>query len=122
MPTPIDEEIRSAASMASLALALVVFFTNMRRESLGKYLERVTPFGWRTVADALPDLVLTVLTAIAVTAMAPLCFDGFALDDVGKRSGVLSTMFALIWLGFTLVLAFQVWMVARRFWAAVSAR
>ena len=122
MPTPIEEEIRAAASMASLALAILVFFTNMRRESLERYLARVTPFGWRTVADALPDLVLTVLTAIAVMAMAPLCFDSFSLDDVGKRSGVLSTMFALIWLGFTLVLAFQVWMVGRRFWAAVSAR
>jgi len=28
----------------------------------------------------------------------------------------------VIWLGFALVLAFQVWMVARRFSAAVSAR
>jgi hypothetical protein len=122
MPTPIEEEIRAAASMASLALAILVFFTNMRRGSLERYLTRVTPFGWRTVADGLPDLVLTILTAIAVMAMAPLCFDSFSFDDVGKRSGVLSTMFALIWLGFTLVLAFQVWMVGRRFWAAVSAR
>jgi hypothetical protein len=99
-----------------------VFFTNMRRESLEMYLARVTPFGWRTVADALPDLVLTVLTAIAVVAMAPLWFDSFSLNDVGRRSGALSTMFALIWFGFALVLAFQVWIVGRRFWAAISAR
>ena len=108
--------------MASLALALVVFFTNMRRESLKRYLERVTPLGWRTVTDVVPDLVLTALTGTAVLAMAPLCFDAFSLGDVGKRSGVLSTMFALIWLGFSLVLAFQLWMIVRRFWAAVSAR
>jgi hypothetical protein len=94
----------------------------MRRESLETYLKRVTPLSWRTVAEALPDLVLTLLTAIAVVAMAPLCLDSFSLDDVGSRTGVLSTMFALIWLGFTLVLAFQVWMVVRRLWAAVSAR
>jgi hypothetical protein len=122
MPAPIEEEIRAAASMASLALAILVFFTNMRREALQKHLERVAPFSWRTVADALPDLALTLLTAIAVVAMAPLCFDSFSLGDVGRRSGVLSTMFALIWLGFALVLAFQIWMVGRRFWAAVSAR
>jgi hypothetical protein len=122
MTTPIEEEIRAAASMASLALAILVFFTNMRRESLKTYLARVTPFGWRTVADALPDLFLTLLTGVAVVAMAPLCFESFSLGDVGSRSGVLPTMFALIWFGFALVLAFQVWMVGRRFWAAVSAR
>jgi hypothetical protein len=122
VPTPIEEEIRAAASMASLALAILVFFTNMRREALERYLARVTPFGWRTVADALPDLVLTVLTAIAVVAMAPLCFASFSLDELGTHPGALPTLFALIWLGFTLVLAFQVWLVIRRFWAAVSAR
>lgn len=48
MPTPIEEEIRAAASMASLALAILVFFTNMRREALERYLARVTPFGGRS--------------------------------------------------------------------------
>lgn len=122
MSAPIEEEIRAAASMASLALAILVFFTNLRRESLDTYLARVTPLGWRTVAEALPDVFLTLLTAVAVVAMAPLCFDSFSLGDVGSRPGVLPTMFALIWFGFALLLAFQIWMVGRRLWAAVSAR
>lgn len=117
----LDEEIRAAASMASLALAILVFFTNMRRDSLAKYLEVVSPFGWRTVADALPDLFLTALTTVAVVAMAPLCFDSFSVRTVGSRSGVLPTMFALIWLGFLLVLVFQLWMIVRRFYAAATA-
>jgi hypothetical protein len=113
MLATLEEEIQAAASMASLALAILVFFTNMRRESLKTYLERVRPFGWRTIGDALPDLFLTVLTAGAVLAMAPLCFDSFSVSELGTRAGVLPSMFALIWLGFVILLAFQVGMVGR---------
>jgi hypothetical protein len=118
----VDNEISAAASMASLALAILVFFTTMRREALKTYLERVSPFSWRTVADALPDMFLTLLTGAAVVAMAPLCFDSFSLGDVGTRRGVLPSMFALIWLGFVVLLAVQLWMVGRRIWAAATTR
>jgi hypothetical protein len=108
--------------MASLALAILVFFTNMRRDALKAYLEEVDALGFRTIADALPDIFLTLLTTAAVVVMAPLCFESFDIGKVGSRGGVLPSMFGLIWLGFVLVLAFQVWMVGRRFHAAVKAR
>jgi hypothetical protein len=119
--TKVTDEIRAAATMASLALALLVFFTNVRRDALKTYLAQVQPFGARTVWDALPDLVLAVFTAAAVVSLAPLCFDTFQLDEVGRRSGVVPSMFGLIWLGFVLVLGFQLWMLGRRFFAAITA-
>jgi hypothetical protein len=118
----VDDEIRAAATMASLALALVVFFTNVRRDVLKDYLKEVDPLSTRTLVDALPDLLLALLTAGAVVAMAPLCFDSFDLGKVGRRSGVLPSMFGLIWLGFALVLLFQLSMLWRRFSAAIKAR
>jgi hypothetical protein len=117
----VDDEIQAAATMASLALALLVFFTNVRRDSLKEYLKAVDPLGLATVRDAAPDLLLAGLTAAATLAMAPLCFATFDLGDVGHRTGVLASMFGLIWLGFILVLAFQVSMLARRFGAALKA-
>jgi hypothetical protein len=77
----VDEEIRAVASMASLALALLAFFTNMRREALASYRKKVSPFNLRTVGDALPDLLLALFTGGAVLAMAPLCFDSFHPTD-----------------------------------------
>lgn len=118
----VEDEIRAAATMASLALALLVFFTNVRRDVLKEYLKEVDPLSTRTLVEATPDLLLVLLTAGAVVAMAPLCFDSFDLGDVGRRSGVLPSMFGLIWIGFTLVLLFQLSMLWRRFGAAIKAR
>lgn len=114
----VDDEIKAVASMASLALALLAFFTNVRRESLKDYLKAVDSFSRKTVIAALPDVFLVLFTGAAVLAMAPLLFDSFSLGDVGTRAGTLSSMLGLIWLGFILLLVFQTWMIVRRFRAA----
>src|SRR4051812_26526696 len=118
----VEDEIRAAASMASLALAILVFFTNVRRDALTKYLEDVDPFDLKTVVAAGPDIALALLTGAAVLAMAPLCFDTFNLGEFGRRSGAVPSMFGLIWLGFVLVLLFQLSLLLRRFREAVKAR
>jgi hypothetical protein len=118
----VEDEIRAAATMASLALALLVFFTNIRRDSLKEYLKAVDALSFDTIRGALPDLALALLTAGAVVSMAPLCFASFDLDAIGRRSGVLPSMFGLIWLGFVLVLLFQLWMLGCRFSPAIKAR
>ena len=118
----VEEEIRAAASMASLALAILVFFTNVRREALAKYLANVDPISPKTLVAAAPDFLLAGLTGIAVVAMAPLCFDTFDFGELGRRSGAVPSMFGLIWFGFVLVLLFQLWMLYRRFAEGIKAR
>lgn len=114
----INDEIRAAATMASLALALLVFFTNMRHGALREHLRSVNPLSLGTLGGALPDLLLAALTGGSLVAMAPLCFATFDLCKVGRRTGVLPSMFGLIWVGFAAVLAFQLYMVLRRFYEA----
>jgi hypothetical protein len=120
--TTVDEEMRAAASMASLALAILVFFTNVRREALTKHLADVDAINLKTVVDALPDIALAFLTGAAILVMAPLSFDTFDFGKVGHRSGAVPSMFGLIWLGFVLVLLFQLSMLGRRLMQAIKAR
>jgi len=116
-----DEEIKAVASMASLALALLAFFTNLRRDALNDYLAEVDPFDLRTLIDALPDILLALFTGAAVIAMAPLFCDSFSLSAVGTRSGAVSSMFGLIWLGFVCLFLFQLSTVGRRLYGAITA-
>jgi hypothetical protein len=67
----LDDEIRAAATMASLALTLVVFFTNVRRDVLKEYLQEVDPLDLRTVRDASADLLLELPTVVAFGAAVP---------------------------------------------------
>ncbi len=116
-----EEAIRAVAPMVSLALALLAFFTNMRREALSQYRKAVARFGLPTIVGALPDLLLALFTAAAVGAMAPLCFDAFDLGQVGRVAGAVSSVFALVWLGFVVLLLFQLWMLVTRIVEAVQA-
>jgi hypothetical protein len=116
-----EEAIRAVAPMASLALALLAFFTNMRREALAEYRKKVPRLSCQTVTGALPDLLLALFTAAAVGAMAPLCFDAFDFGEVGRMSGSVSSVFALVWLGFAVLLLFQMWMLASRVVEALKA-
>lgn len=117
----VDEEIRAIASMASLALALLAFFTNLRLGALKEYRKEVEPFSRKTVVGALPDLGLAAFTGAAVLVMAPLCFESFSFGEVGHRSGAIASMFALIWLGFVAVLCVQLAMATIRFREACRA-
>jgi len=111
-----DEEIRAIASVASLALALLAFFTNLRFSALKE--ERggtVEPFDSDTVLATLPDLGLAAFTGAAVFVMAPLCFASFHFGELGERSSAVPSMFFLIWLGFVAVLIFQLGMAVTRF-------
>jgi hypothetical protein len=116
-----NEEIRAAATMASLSLALLGIFTNLRRESLKEYLEVVTPFDKDTVFGLLPDLGLAALTGWAVLAMTPLCFDTFHFCEIGRRGGAVPSLFALIWLGFVVVLLLQLSFAVIRVVSALNA-
>lgn len=111
----VDEEIRAIASMASLALALLVFFTNLRLSVLKEYRKTVEKVTCETVVSALPDLGLALVTGAALLVMAPLCFDSFSFAEVGHRAAAIPSMFALIWLGFVAVFIVQLGMVAIRF-------
>ena len=104
----IEEEIKTVAPMASLSLALLGFFTNLRFGALKELMkEGVASFDRKTVVGLLPDLCLALFTLAAVVVMAPLCFDAFSFDEFGQRSATLSTMFALIWLGFVALFVLQ---------------
>jgi hypothetical protein len=107
--------------MVSLVLALLAFFTNMRREALSEYRKQVPNFGWETIVGALPDLLLVLFTAAVVLAIAPLCFDSFDLGDFGRVGGGVSSVFALVWLGFAVLLLFQLGMLVTRIVEALRA-
>jgi hypothetical protein len=119
---PSDEEVRAIASMASLALALLAFFTNVRFNALKE--ERagvVDSFNRKTAGNIALDLGLALFTGAAVLVMASLCFETFQFSELGHRVGAVSSMFALIWLGFVAVLLFQLGMALTRVCDAVSA-
>ncbi len=116
-----DDDLRAAAGIASLALTLLTFFTNLRREHLREYLKDAESLSLKTVRDAVPDVVLALLTGGAAVALTPLLLDTFAFDQIGKRAGTVATLFGLIWLGFVAVFVFQLWTVIQRFWAAYDA-
>jgi hypothetical protein len=107
--------------MVSLALALLAFFTNMRREALAEYLKEVPRFDRQTISGALPDLLLALFTAAAVGAMAPLCFAAFDLDKAGRVVGGVASVFTLVWSGFVVLLVFQLWMLFTRIVEALKA-
>lgn len=118
----IEEEIKTVAPMASLSLALLGFFTNLRFGALKTFLDgAIDSFGWGTVAGLLPDLCLALFTAAAVLVMAPLSFDAFSFGDIGERSATVSTMFFLIWLGFVALLVLQLTMAGVRLFKAITA-
>ncbi len=115
-----EDEIKSVATMASLLLGLLFFFTDGRLKAL-KELEGIKAFSRKTVLTALPDVGLAAFTAIAVSMMAPLVFDSFSFTDLWRRSGALASMFGLIWLGLTAILLVQLSILWRRFAGAIGA-
>ena len=118
-----DDEVRAVATMASLLLGLLVFFTNVRREALKKHQTKGIPaFSHDSLVKALPDVGLAVFTGLAISVMGPLLFESFAFSDAWRRSGALISMFGLIWLGFVAVLAVQLSILWRRFRPAIKIR
>lgn len=115
-----DDEIKAVATMASLLLGLLVFFTGTRRTALEK-LGDIDAFSPKTVWTALPDIGLAAFTMIALSLMAPLLFDSFTLAEAWHRSGALVSMFGLIWIGFAAVLAVQLSILWGRFVPAFRA-
>ena len=111
------------ATMASLLLGLLFFFTNGRREVLSELEdEGIKALKCKTVLTALPDIGLATFTAMAVSVMAPLVFDNFSFTELWRRSGALVSMFGLIWLGFAILLLVQLSILWRRFLPAIKIR
>lgn len=116
-----DDDLRAAAGVASLALTLLTFFTNLRREALKKFQEDASPLSRETFAAAVPDIALPLLTGAAAITLTPLLLDTFEFDQVGRRAGTISSFFGLIWLGFVGMTCFQVLTLVQRFRAAADA-
>jgi hypothetical protein len=115
------DDIRNAAGLASLTLALIGFFTNRRADTLRRQRDSIPAFTTRTLGDLLPEAGLLVVTLVALVAMAPL-LDAFALDRVGHVDGAVPTLFTLIWLCFGGVALTQVYLIEERLRIALENR
>ena len=110
----LEDEIRSVATMASIALALLVLFTNRRAGQLQEDNEQIKAVVRADVRRAAPDMALALSTLAAVIAMLPLFVDAADLGAYGTRDGVLRSLFSLVWIGFTALFGYQCSLIWRR--------
>lgn len=111
----LDDDIRGVATLASIMLALLALFTNGRAEQLKiQQSAGIRALTLKRAVALLPDVALLTLTVGALLAMRPLFAAAFSLDEFGQRGGVLRSMFSLVWLGFVVLAAFQIWLLSSR--------
>jgi hypothetical protein len=115
------DDLRNAAGLASLTLALIGFFTSRRAETLKRQRDSIPAFTKRTIADVVPEAGLLVVTVVALVAMAPL-LDAFAVDRIGRVDGAIPTLFTLIWLCFVGIALTQVYLIEERVRVALENR
>jgi hypothetical protein len=111
----IEDEIRGVATMASIGLALLTFFTNRQADTLATLRADLQAYDAGEVRrQLLRDGLLVLLTAGGYSGLAPLVvpvLDGLQLF---ARAGALRTLFLVIFLGYTALLLFQVSVLWRR--------
>lgn len=111
----LNAELKEVATMASVALALLGLFTNVRAK---RYDEDIAEGlgGWSkgAVLQLLLDLGLAVITFAACAAMWSLFSHAFSLSHWADRSHALRSLFTIIYVGFGLLLAYQLSLTVRR--------
>ena len=114
-PQTIDGQIGDVATMASIGLALLTFFTDRQANTLARLRADLTAYEAPEIKrQLLRDILLALLTAGGFGGLAPLVapvLDGLALF---QRSGSLRTLFLVVFLGYAALLAFQLSIVWRR--------
>src|SRR4051812_22144342 len=68
----LNDEIRNAASLVSILLALLTLFTNRRLNRLDDQRQTLGRWTWAACLDAALDSALLLLTLAVLTAISPL--------------------------------------------------
>jgi hypothetical protein len=119
-PATLEDELRAVATLASIALALLAFFTTRRAQTLSDDRKSgIGAFSRATVLAVLPELGLAAMTFGALAAMASLFADSWDLGRWTDRSHALESLFSIAYLGFAFLFAFQVGLVCLRLVPAV---
>ena len=109
------DDIRAIATLASVSLALLIYFSRERAEAAPSQIDALSP---KTFLELCPDFLLFLLSALPAVAMASLCFGGFSFSDFGHSSGALTSMFALVWFGFVALAGYQALRIASHLFKA----
>jgi hypothetical protein len=113
----LDERIRAIGSLASLALALVVLFTNIRYQRLTADLKvGVGKFDKKAALALLLDAVVVLATVAACTAMGSLFGDSISVARWLKPAHALQSVFCVIYISFIGLAVFQLWIFGSRLW------
>ena len=106
--TSLDDQVRAAATLASIILALLTLFTTRRAQKLAA--DRAAGIGTlslATLVTVIPELLLAVATFAVLAAMSHLFFDSFSLRHWTDRRHVIESLFSVAYLGFVALFLFQ---------------
>jgi hypothetical protein len=115
------DDIRNAAGLASLTLALIGYFTSQRAEVLKREKGSIGVYTRKMLLQVAPEALLLLATVVALVAMAPL-LDAFDAARVGRLDGTLPTLFTVVWFGFCCVAVFQIGLIVGRLKPALKNR
>jgi hypothetical protein len=117
----LDDQVRAAATLASITLAILTFFTSRRAQKLAE--DRAVGLGGLSAATLLAlalDLALVLATFAALAAMYHLFRTSFSFGHWADRDHVVESLFSIAYIGFCVLLISQLWLVGYRL--AVAAR
>lgn len=112
----LDERIRAIGSLASVALALIVWFTTVRYQRLTADLDRVAlrRFDRGAIPALLLDAVVVAVTVAACTAMLSLFRESVNPADWLSQAHVVESVFCVMYVAFVGLALFQLSIVGRR--------
>ena len=117
---PLDDRIRNAASLISLALALLTLFTNRR---LAKFDEEKATLGeWKreVVGPVALDVLLFFATLLVLLTIRPLVADAWP-PHIGRGSAVIPNLLLIATAGLIVVAGIQLSVAVRRIAAHTTA-
>ena len=111
----LDTQLNEVATMASVALALLALFTGLRAQQYSQDVkDGLGGLDTHALLQLLFDCGLAVITFGACAAMWSLFSDSANLSHWADRQHALRSLFVVMYLGFALLLAFQLSLAARR--------
>lgn len=111
----LDQQVQAVATLASITLAILTFFTARRARKLAD--DRATGLGGLTTATLVAlalDLALTLATFGALAAMWELFRDSFSIGRWVDRGHAVQSLFSLAYIGFFVLFVSQLWLVGYR--------
>jgi hypothetical protein len=111
----LDDQVRSAATLASITLAILTFFTTRRAQKLAE--DRESGLGGLTGAALVAlacDLLLASATFGALAAMVHLFRDSFSITHWADSDHVVESLFSIAYLGFAVLFVSQLGLVGYR--------